>query len=80
MYVVRKMDGLIIGCMAVMICLFSIVFVDYIQSTQDSKYVEWDVKTITAGDYSAEFEITPEFYEEFLHTYYDERNPIPETM
>jgi len=43
-----------------------IVYVDYIRSVQANNYVEWDVKTITAGDYSIEFDITESFYQKFL--------------
>lgn len=30
-----------------------------------NQYVEWDVKTITAGDFTVEFDIAPEFYKDF---------------
>lgn len=43
-----------------------IVYVDYIRSIQASNFVEWDVKTITAGDYSVEFDITEAFYDAFV--------------
>ena len=33
---------------------------------QEFSYVEWDVKTITAGDYTVEFDISPEFFEDWL--------------
>lgn len=41
-------------------------------------YVDWDVKTITAGDYTVEFNLEVETYEKFKKTYYDERNPMSE--
>ena len=28
-------------------------------------YIEWDLKTITAGDYSIEFDIDKDFYDKF---------------
>lgn len=43
-----------------------IVYVDYIRSIQANNYVEWDVKTITAGDYSVEFDISDRFYDLFV--------------
>jgi hypothetical protein len=43
--------------MGVFIALFFIVFVDYISSIFKNAFVEWDVKTITAGDYSCELDI-----------------------
>jgi len=33
-------------------------------------YVEWDVKTITAGDYTVEFDIKPEFFTKWIKTQY----------
>lgn len=33
-----------------------------------NNFVEWDVKTVTAGDYSIEFDITAAFYEAFEKT------------
>ena len=53
--------------MGVFISLFMIVYVDYIRSIQANNYVEWDVKTITAGDYTVEFDITESFYEKFVN-------------
>jgi hypothetical protein len=42
---------------------------------RDSKltYIEWDMKTITPGDYSQEYEISKKSYEWFLNNVY---NPI----
>ncbi len=33
---------------------------------QESAYVEWDVKTITAADYTIEFDLDPAFFEKWL--------------
>jgi hypothetical protein len=41
-------------------------------------YVDWDVKTITAGDYSVEFDIGKKTYDRWKNKYYDERNPMSE--
>lgn len=50
----RQVKGLIIGCMGVFIALFFLSYIDYLKSVFKSTAVEWDVKTITAGDYSVE--------------------------
>lgn len=55
----RKIFGLIVGCVAVFIYLFTVVYFDYIKSVQMNKYVDFDVKTITAGDYTVEFDLEP---------------------
>lgn len=69
--IIREEQGLLIGCCAVFIALFVINYVDYIKKTQENNYVEWDVKTITAGDYAIEFDIEPTFFEDFLKKEYN---------
>lgn len=61
----RQIFGLYQACIGVFISLFMIVYVDYIRSVQTSDYVEFDVKTLTAGDYTVEFDITESFYKKF---------------
>lgn len=51
---------------------------DYIDNMQALSFIDWDVKTITAGDYSIEFDILNETYEKWQASYYDERNPMSE--
>ena len=60
--------------------MFAIIYFDYIRCVQANKYVDWDLKTITAGDYTVEFDISPAFYKEFEDKYLDKTNPIPEIM
>lgn len=55
------------------------VYFDYIKSVQKTKYVDWDVKTITAGDYTVEFDLEDEQYEYWKEKYFDPTNPISET-
>lgn len=76
----RQMLGLTVGCIGVFIYLFTIIYFDYIKSVQKTKYVDWDINTISAGDYSVEFDINKDFYEEFEKKYLDKTNPVPEIM
>ena len=48
------------------ISLFIVNYLDYIKKVQINNYVEWDVKTITAGDFTIEFDIEPSFFEDYL--------------
>lgn len=41
-------------------------------------FVDWDVKTVSAGDYTVEFRVTPDMYEYFQENYLMENNPISE--
>ena len=67
----RKAVGLAIGCFGVFVYLFVQVFIEYIKSVEDNNYIEWDVQTITAADYTVEFEITKEMHSTFKVKYYD---------
>ena len=46
-------------------CLFMISHYDYIKKMEENHYIEWDLKTITSGDYTVVFELDPEFYREW---------------
>jgi len=59
-------QGLLIGCLFVSIALFTVVFIDYLHQESKNNYIEWDVKTLTSGDYSVEFDIPKEFYDKFI--------------
>jgi hypothetical protein len=56
----REEFGLIAASIGVFIYLFTVVYFDYFKSVQMNKFVDFDVKTITAGDYSIEFDIDRE--------------------
>ena len=43
-----------------------LAYVDYIRLTADNDYIEWDLATVTAGDFTVEFDISKEFYEKFV--------------
>ena len=70
--------GLITSCTAVFIYLFTIVYFDYIKTLQKTKFVDFDVKTITAGDYTVEFDIGEKIHKEFMMNYFDPTNPMGE--
>lgn len=57
------MYGLSAACLAVAIGLYCVVYFDYIKQVFSSDYVEHDVKTVTAGDYTVEFKITDDFFD-----------------
>jgi hypothetical protein len=59
----REMIGLICACLAVAIGLTCVAYFDYIKQVFASDYIEYDVKTVTAGDYTAEFKIQPDFFD-----------------
>lgn len=65
----RQLFGLMVGCLGVFVYLYTIIFMDYIKQVQVNKFIDFDVKTITAGDYSIEFDISPEVYDKWKNHY-----------
>jgi hypothetical protein len=62
----------------VFVYLFTLVYLDYIKTQQTTKYVEFDVKTITAGDYTIEFPIELKMFKYWKAHFYDETNLLSE--
>jgi hypothetical protein len=56
------MLGLVIGTISVFVALFTMVYNDYIKVTQIWGELDYDVKTVTAGDYSIEFDVAKDSY------------------
>lgn len=74
------MNALAIGCIGVFIYLFSVIFFDYMISVQKNKFIDFDVKTITAADYTVEFTISKNMYQYFEEHFLDKGNSMPEIM
>ena len=74
----RLLFGLFAGCIGVFIYLFCVVYFDYIKCVQKSVYVDYDIKTITAADYSVEFAISAEQYAHWQAHYLQANNPMSE--
>jgi hypothetical protein len=62
----RRVQGLLIASLTIAIALYVSVFTDYIRQVAKNDFVEWDIKTVTSGDYTIEFDITDEFYDRFV--------------
>ena len=67
-----------VGCLGVFAYLFSTIYLDYLKQVQKNNFLDFDIKTITAGDYSIEFDLDPKIYEKWKSTYFMENNPISE--
>jgi len=65
----RQVEGLLIGCIFISVGLFVVVYIDFIRQVAKNNFVEWDVKTITAGDYTCEFDIEEKFYRQFSNAF-----------
>ena len=67
-----------VGCIGVFVYLFVVIYMDYIKQIQKNKFVDFDVKTITAGDYTVEFDLDKEIYHNWKKMYNKEDNPMSE--
>ena len=72
------MVGLFVASWAVFVYLFTITYLQYVQHVQNNKYIDWDIKTITAADYTVEFDLHCDIFQTFLERYHDPSNPISE--
>ena len=54
-----------------------IVYFDFIRQVQKNAYIEWDIKTITAGDYSVEFDLPEGFYDKWMKMHYGNHDTRP---
>lgn len=64
--------------MGVFIYLFTVVYFDYIKTVEANKYIDWDVKTITAGDYTIEFDIDEDAFDYWKEHYKKNDNMLSE--
>lgn len=55
-----------------------LVYLDYIKCKEMNEYVEFDVDTITSGDYTVNFDLEENTYKRFADKYLDETNSICE--
>ncbi|CDW71360.1 UNKNOWN [Stylonychia lemnae] len=67
----RRIQGLIVGCIGIFISLFFLVYVDYLNGIFKNLYIEWDVNTVTAGDYSVELDISEKMWKNFIEKIYN---------
>ena len=67
---IRQIDALLVGCVCVFLTLFVVNYLDFIKKTSENDYLEWDLKTITAGDYTIEFDLDPQFFEDWVDKEY----------
>lgn len=74
----KQVLGLLFTCTAVFIYFYATVFFDYIRAIESTKQLDFDVKTITAGDYSVEFKIDHAQYDFWKENYFQESNPMSE--
>ena len=57
--------GLFLTCMNLLGAMFFFIVLHYLTNLQDIKYAEWDLKTVTAADYTVEFRIPRPLFENF---------------
>lgn len=74
----RMIYCLIGSSLSVFVFLYTLVYFDYIKTVQKNKYVDWDMQTITAGDYTIEFDVKRQTYKHWQDHYFDKTSILPE--
>ena len=69
--IARRKHGLFLGSVGAFIALFAINFIDFVKKKEENAFVAFDVKTITAGDYTIEFDLDADFYPDYLKKQHD---------
>ena len=64
----RQFQGFYIAGIVLICGIYMLAYIDYIKLVAKNDYVEWDLQTITAGDFTIEFDISAAFYEKFVLT------------
>ena len=62
----RKLVGLLAGSISVFCALFVFVYADYLEQEFEIQAKLQDVQTVTAADYTLEFDISDDFFRKFL--------------
>lgn len=74
----RHLFGLLAGCIGVFVYLYVLVYIDFVKTCESTKFVDWDVKTVTAGDYSIEFDLNKGTFGHWKKYYCDETSLLSE--
>lgn len=64
----KKHEGLLIACLGLFICFVFMCTTYYLSQTSYIDYKLWDVFTVTAADFTVEYEITRSMWNKFLET------------
>ncbi|CDW91100.1 UNKNOWN [Stylonychia lemnae] len=67
---VKRQEGAVISAIAVFSCLFFIIMMFYLRQQTQIQKVEWDVETITAGDYTVDLKISQSMYQTFVNQHH----------
>lgn len=62
----KKQQTAIIACLGIMVSLVFSICVYYLKRDSKLDQLDWDIETITPGDYSAQYEITDKAFDWFV--------------
>lgn len=54
----KREQGLLISCVASFTAIVFLIVIFYLSKTSVLDYKEWDVETLTASDYTVEYNVT----------------------
>jgi hypothetical protein len=68
--VLKRQEALEITCIGIFMCMIFLIGIYWLKENSKLTNIEWDVATVTAGDFAVEYHITPEMYQMFIDKYY----------
>lgn len=72
--VTKKNQAAIISCLGVLLVLVYLTVIHYFKRASTLNQMQWDIQTITPGDYTCQLEITEKAYNHFIdHVYHEEK-------
>ncbi len=63
----KKVQALYCACMDIFICMLFLCMLYYLRASSELMVEEWDMETVTAGDYTVFYKITKEQWDTFEH-------------
>jgi hypothetical protein len=61
----KRRKGLAVACIGVFMALFFLIMSRYLRKMAAILTIEWDMKTVTAADYTVELKIRPGIYKDY---------------
>ena len=67
----KRFEGLLISCFNCLIGLVFLLMIFYLTRMSKIKLLEYDVSTVTAADYTVEYNVPPEVFHDFVSQHYN---------
>lgn len=66
----KRVEGLIVTCAGLLVAATFYILIEYLQKTSDVDFKIWDVETVTASDFTVDFDIDERQWTQFQKLHY----------